>query len=293
MNFFPAPSRRGFLHTSAAAITSFLLPKRPLTGKPDKSYWFIHSGTCNSWPVADPVQWSLENAGHPVLERARKGLMKLSSEDGERIVRLVTRRCHLNILELGSCRVVLHHWSQQGIADLRPWFKTQGLARNDVEVVVQNRKQEVATTQHGDNYLFGDRLADNFPLQLYLNKWSRRFEGQPDDWSAAPGTWSGYAWENIENNRIPWAALKSAWRKTSSVLCLNCDQPTILTNFGNPWVGMFNRYRRFISVCGVCCRSFQDHSMKDVASWMATNLDADVWPHYRMMWDLRSAITEA
>jgi hypothetical protein len=36
----------------------------------------------------------------------------------------------------------------------------------------------------------------------------------------------GFAWKDIEPNRIPWAALKSAWRRTSLV-CLNCDRPTL------------------------------------------------------------------
>lgn len=107
---------------------------------------------------------------------------------------------------------------------------------------------------------------------------------EPDDWTAAPLTRSGFAWEDIEPNRIPWAALKSAWRQTIPMLCLNCDQPTILVNFGFPWSGMFNRRPLFIHVCGRCKRVFEDRSVEDVPRWIVANLDAEVLPDYDMVW---------
>ena len=70
---FHQPSRRRFLQTTAAAIASFVLAKSLLAGKPDK-FWFIQKDTGNSWPVADPILWSLENARQPILERAREGM---------------------------------------------------------------------------------------------------------------------------------------------------------------------------------------------------------------------------
>jgi hypothetical protein len=108
---------------------------------------------------------------------------------------------------------------------------------------------------------------------------------ESDDWTAAPHTWSGYAWEGIEPNRIPWAALKSAWRRTTPMVCLNCDQPAFLTNFGLPWSGMFNRSPHFINTCGKCRRLSEDRSVGDVGKWIVNNLEAEFWPDYDMVWD--------
>ncbi len=76
-------------------------------------------------------------------------------------------------------------------------------------------------------------------------------------------------------------------------MCLNCDQPTILTNFGYPWTGLLNRSAKFVHVCGTCRRSFRDDSVKDVPGWMAANLDAEVRPDYEMVWDRRVKRTTA
>ena len=152
--------------------------------------------------------------------------------------------------------------------------------------MLRDRKKEVVTRQTGDDYLFGDRLADNFPLDLYLSKWSGRFTLQHDDWTAAPGTRSGYAWGSVEDN-IPWIALKAAWRRAAPLICLNCDQPTLLVNFGYPWTGMLNRTPKFVFVCPTCRRSFKDESVKDVPGWMAANLDAEARPDAEMVWNRR------
>ena len=107
---------------------------------------------------------------------------------------------------------------------------------------------------------------------------------------AAAGRGGGGRLDGCSRNLVrlrPWAALKSAWRRTTSPLCPNCDQQTVLTNFGFPWRGMFNRYPLFVQVCGNCRRSFRDESVKDVGGWMTTNLDAEVRPDFVMMWDRR------
>jgi len=286
MTSFLNPSRRGFLRTTAGAVASLILPRSLFAGKADQSFWFIaESG--DSWPVPDPVVWFLENAHQPVLERATVGLLELSPDDGDRIIRLVTRRCKLNLIELHPGSVIIHRWGTQTLVDVRPFFKAHGLAHPNVEVVVKDRKQEVITRQTGDNFRYGDPLAANLPLDLYLSKWQSRFEEQPDDSSAAPATWSGFVRGGVEDNQVPWTALKSTWRRTSPMLCLNCDQPTLLTNFGYPWVGMLNRSPRFVHVCGACYRSYRDESVKDVASWIVANLDAEVRPDFEMVWDRR------
>jgi hypothetical protein len=254
-------NRRDLLKITAAAVASWFLPRSLFARTPDRSFYFIHSDTLNSWPVADPVKWSLQNAHDPILERASEGLAKLTADDGDRIIRLVVRRCRLNLLELHPERVVVHHWASQR-ADLRPFFKQHRLARPEVEVVLRERKKEVTITQTGDDYLFGDRLAPDFPLEKYQSKWQGRLVNQPDDWTPAPGTRSGFAWGGVEDN-IPWIALKAAWRRTTPMSCLNCDQPTILTNFGIPWNGVFNRTPRFLYVCGTCQRSFRNDAVKD------------------------------
>ena len=121
-----------------------------------------------AWLVADPVQWSLENARQPILERASERLRKLTTDDGDRIIRLVVRRCKLNLLELLPEQVVVHHWTEQGRADLRPFFKAHRLARSDIKVVVRDRKREVVTTQTGDDFLYGERLLPFWPTTVRL-----------------------------------------------------------------------------------------------------------------------------
>jgi len=276
------PSRRTFLKTALAAAASLFLPRfLPTRGN---SFWFLHTPTGEAWAVDDPVAWALESARQPILERARERLVTLDAADPQRVIRVVVRRCRLNLLELRPGRVVVHRWGQQGQGDLRPFFKQHGLATKGVKVALLDRKREVSTLQHGDDFLFGEPLAPFWPWKVYWRKWQRRAVEEADDWTAAPHTWSGFAWEGIEANRIPWAALKSAWRRTTAPLCLNCDQPTLLTNFGFPWSGMFNRRPLFIHVCGRCRRLFEDRSVTDVPRWMVANLDAEVWPVFDMVW---------
>ena len=68
---------------------------------------------------------------------------------------------------------------------------------------------------------------------------------------------------------------------------MNCDGPTLLVNFGLRPVGMLNRSPNFVHVCGECQRSFKDESVKDVAKWMAMNLDVEVRPDAEMVWGRR------
>ena len=75
-------SRRQFLQTITVA-GSLTPPQKPLPRSPDHSFHFIHVDTLNSWSVADPVEWSLENAHKPILERASERLRKLTPNDSD------------------------------------------------------------------------------------------------------------------------------------------------------------------------------------------------------------------
>lgn len=286
---FTHSSRRTFLQTSAT-ITGALLFPTSIFAKPSSNFHFIHTDTLNHWPVADPVRWSLQNAHEPILARAAEGLGKLTVGDGDRIVRLVVRRCSLNLIELQPGRVVVDHWGSNG-ADLKPFFKSHWLARPEVEVVLRDRKKETVTTQSGDSFLYGVPLASDFDLDLFLSKWERRFEQEADDWQAAPGTSSGFAWDGLEDGLIPWKALKSAWREKASGDCLNCEGETLLVSFGLRQVGTFNRSSFFDSVCGTCRRSLRDESEKDVRVWMQARLDDDVQPGFEMVWGRKVKLT--
>ena len=278
------PSRREFLQTTAAIAGSLVLPNTVLaTSAP--TFHFLHADLCNHWPVADPIQWSLENAHEPILARAAQGLAKLTTNDGERIIRLVVRRCSLNLLEVQGNKVHVQFWGQKGLADLKPFFKSHGLARPEIEVVLKDRKKDTVTTLTGDDFLYGVPLASDFDLELFQSKRERCFVNESDDWQAAPGTSSGFAWDGIPDGSIPWAAMKSAWRG-AGVVCQNCSGPTILTNFGLRQVGVFNRCGFVEHVCGTCRRSFKDESV-DVKAWIVANLDAEVWPGFEMVWGKR------
>jgi hypothetical protein len=278
--------RRHFLQTTAAATASLVIPPRLFARKTSRHCLVLHTDSGSSWSVIDHVVWALNHARDPVLERASQGLSKLTTDDGDRIIRLILRRCGLNLIEIHRPhRVIVQYWSQLGLADLRPFFKRHRLARVDVDVELRNRKSEEVETQNGEDFLFGDPLAFFFPLRLFLQKWDNRFEHQRDDWTAAPATWSGFAWEGVESNLIPWAALKSAWRRSTPLVCSNCDEPTILVNFGFAWRALLNRTMLFIYVCPKCRRSFEDDSVTDLRGWMKANLDPEVWPDYDMLWE--------
>lgn len=139
------PTRRTFLKTALAAAASLFLPRFLLARSNRRSFWFLNTSTGESWPVNDPVAWSLENAQQPILERGRERLVTLDAADSQPVIRLVTRRCRLNLIEIQSGRVVVHHWGQQGQDDLRPFFKTHSLTGKVVRVTLIDRKRETST----------------------------------------------------------------------------------------------------------------------------------------------------
>jgi hypothetical protein len=153
--------------------------------------------------VGDSIGWALENARPPILERARERLVTLDAADIQRIIRVVVRRCKLILLELRLGRVVAHHWGRRGQGDLRPFVKQHGLARKGVKVALFDRKREVTTLPHGDDFLFWERLTRFWPLKAYQTKWRQRAVEERDDWTAAPRTWSGFAWNGVKPNGSP------------------------------------------------------------------------------------------
>ena len=279
------PTRRDLLKTTAVAAASCILPKK-LFATPSSNFHFLHAESLNSWPVPNPVRWSLQNAHEPILARAADGLKKLTPDDADRIIRLVLRRCSVNLLEVHEQRVQVQFWGTKGQAELKPFFKQHGLARPNIRVEFRDRKKETVTTLTGDSFLFGVQLASDFPLELFQEKWANRFSQEANDWQAAHGTASGFAWDGIEDGLIPWTAMKSAWRRCASGVCQNCSGETLLVNFGLRQVGMFNRSGFIEHVCGRCDRLFQD-SVGDVSGWMAMNLDENVRPDAEMVWGKR------
>ena len=117
------PTRREFLHTTAAFAGPLILPTKIFAKQSDSTFHFVRTESLNSWPVPDPVQWSLQNAHDPILARAADGLNKFTHNDGDRIIRLVLRRCSLNLLKIQSNRVHVQFWGTNGQADLKPFFK--------------------------------------------------------------------------------------------------------------------------------------------------------------------------
>jgi hypothetical protein len=137
----------------------------------------------------------------------------------------------------------------------------------------------VTAHKAGDGFRYGERLSQDFSVEQFTSKWHNRFVNQPDDHQAVPMSNSGYAWHGLKKGQIPWAAMKSVWRRIQPINCLNCDRPNILVNFGFPRVSFFRHAARFISVCPKCQRSFVDDSISDVGDWLAANLEADFMPN--------------
>ena len=140
---------------------------------------------------------------------------------------------------------------------------------------MRDRKREAVNKCPGDSFLYGAPLDKGFPLESFQSKWEKRFEREADDWSPAPGTRSGLAWDHLEDGFIPWGALKCVWRRSDRAnrsglgVCQNCDQPTLLTNFGQCHLNLYSYYAFEIEVCGTCRKQFCREPVVD------QELDAD------------------
>jgi hypothetical protein len=277
------PSRRTFLLTVLAAAVSSFLPRFLLGRRNPRSFWFLNTATGESWAVDDPVAWALANARQPILERASEGLRKLTPADDQRIIRLVTRRCKLNLIELRPGRVVVHYWGQQGCGNLHPFCKKRGLAKRGVRVTLIDRKRETTTVQTSDAFLYGERLAKGFPLGVYREKWRRRAGKERDDWTAAPHAWSSYCWEGVEQRCIPWRVLKTLWQNENAPLCKNCDRPTLVTTFGMFVAGFYKLEPKVVRICLLCKSSFHEGTSWGGSTWMQANLDKPLLPIAQIM----------
>ena len=288
MNPLNNQTRRNFLQLTVASVVSGILPATTLaksTARP--RCYFVSDATHTYWQVEDPIQWALENANQPILERASERLKTLTAEDATRIERLLVRRCQLNLVEVASNHVTVHYWGQTGCVELKPFFKELGLARADVVVVLRERKQETIHTTTGDQYLYGEPLPSDLPKDIYATKWNKRFVQEADDLEPAPCSKSGYAWEGVPSDHIPWKALKSAWRHGAVHNCSNCDIDAMLTNFGNPQISFFGTSQKHIYSCLKCSRQFNQKPGIDFNEWTNRYLDPNVLPRYRVYWDRR------
>jgi hypothetical protein len=177
----------------------------------------------------------------------------------------------------------VHHWGQQGRADLWPFFKQHGLARKSVQVALIERKRETTTVQTGDAFLYGERLTDEFPLSAFQKKWRRRTTEEPDDWTPAPYGWSNYCWEGVEQRCIPWRVLKSLWRNENAPVCLNCDKPTLVITFGMFVAGFYKLEPKVVRICPLCKSSFHEGSSWGGSAWLLANLDESLLPSCEIM----------
>jgi hypothetical protein len=278
---FLMTNRREFLQASAAlAVTTIVFPGFRI--EPESRFVFFDMKSGDQWPVVDPVQWALANRDQPILSRAAERLATLTADDGERIVRLILRRCSLNLVELKPDKVVFHHWGIQKKVDLRPFMKSHKLTRAEVEVLLRNRKNNRDLIKSGEDFLYGEPLANNFDRNLFLEKWKLRKTAEVGDATTvavdnfSQSAWSFFCWPGLPANCIPWSAMKSAWRNDNGAdsVCRNCDQKMLLVNFYWRAVGFykFGFYTKY--ACLACNREFG--TSPHAKNWLETHLGPEM-----------------
>lgn len=256
----------------------------------EREFWLIQSATGQAWQVTNPASWCLHNAHEPILAPARDRLVILTCDDADRIIRLVVRRCGLNLVEIVVPRVIVHFWGQGRQADVRPLFKRLGLARQGIEVLSIDRKRELVIVRSGSDFLYGDDPPRDFPWTLHEGKWHDRWADQADDGTAAPGSVTNFFWEGVERGRIPWTILKRLWTREEPAICPNCDLPLIVRGLWFVW----SKSDLILRCCFRCHKNFDDRS-EFVLRWIVRHLEPDLWPssHDHLRASIRGFLKDA
>lgn len=252
------------------------------------SFYLLNIYSNKPTPIPEPVSWLLDHLNHPMLKRANARLQaSMDAPDPQRILRVVVRRCGLNLIEIHEQRIIVHYWGKTGLGDLRPFFKEKQLAKSNMEVVLIDRKRETMVFHSTDDFLYGDKVAEGFPWSMYQQRWQQRDTQESDDWTAAPRSYANYSWERLSARQIPWAVLKCAWQQQECPKCANCDLPLVVLSF-SWWKGAL-RYRW---ICFECQRIFEQAPKAWVWQRLSRFLDEPLLPIKIHWWgtsDLRSA----
>lgn len=241
------------------------------------AFYFIHNTTLEAWSVTDPVQWCLDHKTDPRLERAMEGLSARDADERDRIVRLVLRRCGLILVEVELPQVHVQHWGELD-GDLRPFFKKQQLTGDDIRVKIRNRKKEFPIEKSGQDFLYGNPLAPDFPFELVHQRWLQRSVIEIDDDTLAPLSQREVHAPNV--GPITWGTLKSIWQKNAPDACPNCDQSTsIVVSYRMRPCGFYKFSPDVIRICARCRRSFVDSS-RNMRDWIRENVDPRYWPSW-------------
>lgn len=268
-------SRREFIQSSVATAAALT---RSIGDRQHSEHWVMNSCDGLCWPVEEHATWALTNLDKPILRRAQEGLMRLSRSEADRVRRLITRRCRLKLITVRRGSVEVQYWNKQGLGDLRPFFKLHQLHDENVEVILIDRKRESSELKRGDDFKYGERLQRDFPFDLYWTKWRRSADQDRDDWFSAPFSETSFGWKQTGPGSIPWIVLKSIWRRSTTMECLNCDRPTLVTRIDSQSFGMCYNMRRYLyHACNKCRRTFEVPIQR---RWIVENIDQSLWPDF-------------
>jgi hypothetical protein len=247
------------------------------------SYSFLHFPTGRCWPTDDPHQWLLDHSDDELLAPARERLL-LSPDAPERCLRVAVRRCDLALVRVvTNTQIAVRHWSDPP-PDLRAWAKALRLNRTGIQVTFENWKTgKVIVHQEAEDLLmFGERVGQNFPWEVYAAKYERRLAEERDDHDTAPASMTNFVWANSPQGRLRWNVLKAAWN-VERVECPNCDEPVVLVTF--EWrTGMLSfRSARLLRHCFRCWRRFEITEERPLA-WLAKVLPPALRPTHVRLW---------
>ena len=284
MNQIPDPCRRGFMQAAAALVAAGSIPTGGAAAPVPRCYFV---GPAGAWAADDPAAWALaRQADLPELEHARERLATLTLDRHENILRVVLRRGPLSLVEVNGAMVTAQHWTRPGKVDLRPFFKANGLARPDVAVTIVYRKKEITENRTGKEFLYGSPIPADFPADVFARKRLNCFVVEADDNAPAPFTGSGFGWQGVPGDSIPWRALKSAWRNAPQTACPNCDGSALIRNFGYRQVSFFGFAGALVNSC-FRCGTEETTIAGDHISWLTRHLEVAHRPVDRLVFGAR------